>query len=684
MRRIGLLFLTLAWACGDAPAPAPSADEPVAGVPGVAAVFDPDADLTRAEEFYDLPWPMDVRLRADGTPDVGAYPGAAEHGVIGPVHRVAGRRQGHPVNPAAIFRFDARVAPQAADATLAISTDAPLLLVDVDPASPERGRLFAVVAETPEPDPFAPEFVLSVSTAPGVVLAPARTYAFVVRRSLGDADGAALGVGEAFARLRAGRIPTGVRGPALAASFAPLWEALDDIGVARDDVAVATVFTTGDVVADALAWMDPLLARTSVSIENVAVEADGGAAHERFCEITATVEMPQLQRGTPPFDREGDFETGADGLPVVQRTESVPVVLTLPRSPMPPAGYPVVLYVHGSGGLARQAVDRGPVLEPGGERQPGLGPAHVLAAHGVATVAPAMPLNPERLPGAASRAYLNFLNLGAYPYTFQQGTFELRLLLDALGTFEIPAATLDDCGPSPTGGGSARLSTARVGLHGQSMGAQYANMLGALDPRVAAVMPTGSGGLWTLVILLATIEDGLDVGTIIGPLLGTEAPVSYLHPALQLVELALEPAETMVFAPRMGHRPLPGHPARHVFQPVGRDDPGFPNAIYDAMALASSNQQAGTPLWSSLQDALALDGLDGILAYPVAANRTSVQGTPRAGVVVQYEADGIVDSHHVFAQRDDLKHQYGCWFASFFRDGTPLLPGPAALGTPCP
>ena len=46
-------------------------------------------------------------------------------------------------------------------------------------------------------------------------------------------------------------------------------------------------------------------------------------------------------------------------------------------------------------------------------------------------------------------------------------------------------------------------------------------MLGALDPRVTAILPTGSGGLWTLVILTATIEDGLDIGTVIGPLLGT-------------------------------------------------------------------------------------------------------------------------------------------------------------------
>lgn len=656
----------------------PMAPEPV---PGTALVFDLDADLHAPESFFDLPWPSDLRLTVDGRPDLEGFPGAATNGVVSPVLRVADRRRGYSVNPAAVFRFGGPIAAQSID-VVHDSLDAPVLLLDVDPESSDRGRLFAVIAETRAPDPFTPENALAVSVAPGVVLAPDRSYAFVVRRSLRDAGGDLLGAGTAFAQLRAGHEPDGALGAAAAAAYAPLWETLDQIGLDRTEVAGATVLTTGDVVADMSEWMDALAPSLAVTIDGLAIEPEGGDAHERFCELAGTIEMPQLQRGEPPFNQDGDFDLDPDGLPLVQRTETVPVVITLPLGPMPDGGYPVVVYVHGSGGLADQVVDRGPVLEPGGERTPGEGPAHVYAAHGIATVAPAMPLNPQRLPGAASREYLNFLNLGAYPYTFMQGTFELRLLLDAVAGLEIPADAA--CAGVADGADAIRLSSESVGLHGQSMGAQYANMLGALDPRVAAVMPTGSGGLWTLVILIAQIEDGLDIGMVIGPLLGTEEPVSHIHPAMQLVELGLEPAETMIFAPRIGHRPLPGHPARHLFQPIGRDDPGFPNEIYDAMALASSNAQAGDLLWSSLQDSLALDGLDGLFEYPVRENRTSLAGEPRAGVVVQYESDGIVDSHHVFAQRDDLKHQYGCWFESFFRDGAPTLPAPGPLGEPCP
>lgn len=683
-----LLVATLhVVSCGDGSSTGATSldNEPIASDPveGTASWFDLDADLTREESFFDLPWPSDLRLRADGRPILDGFPGASGNGIVGPVLRVADRRRGHSVNPSAIFRFDGPLGPQHLDQIHPPVRGAPVLLVDIDESSPERGRLFPVVAETPPPDPFVPRFALSLSVPPGIVLAPDRTYAFVVLRSLRDAAGDLLGVGSSFAQLRAGRTPKGARGGEALALYAPLWSTLDDLGIARTDVATATVLTTGDIVAESAEWMEALAPRLPVEIVDLVVEPVGGGEHERFCELTGSIEMPQLQRGTPPYDQEGDFEIGPAGLPVVQRHERVPIVLTLPRSPMPDGGYPLVLYVHGSGGRSDQVVDRGPVLEPGGERIAGQGPAHVYAAHGIATAAAAMPLNPQRLPGAASREYLNFLNLGAYPFTFLQGAFELRLFLDALATLEIDPSVVTNCGGINDGEG-IRFATDGIGLHGQSMGAQYASMLGALDPRVGAVLPTGSGGLWTLVILIATIEDGLDVGTLIGPLLGTDAPVSHLHPALQLVQFALEPAETMIFAPRIGHRPLPGHPARHLFQPVGRNDPGFPNEIYDAMALASGNAQAGDVVWPSLQEALALDGLDGLIAYPVGANRTSVDGRSRAGVVVQYEGDGILDSHHIFAQRDDLKHQYGCWFESFFRDGSPTLPPPGPIDAPCP
>jgi hypothetical protein len=138
-----------------------------------------------------------------------------------------------------------------------------------------------------------------------------------------------------------------------------------------------------------------------------------------------------------------------------------------------------------------------------------------------------------------------------------------------------------------------------------------------------------------------------------------------------------------VFAARITRDPLPGHPARSLFLPVAIDDPGFPNPIYTAMALASGVRQAGPVLFSGLQTVLATAGLNGVDAYPARSNVRTVDGRAATGVVVQYPSDGILDGHHIFAQLDAVKHQYGCFLASALAGGSGVVPAPAAIGTGC-
>ena len=166
--------------------------------------------------------------------------------------------------------------------------------------------------------------------------------------------------------------------------------------------------------------------------------------------------------------------------------------------------------------------------------------------------------------------------------------------------------------------------------------------------------------------------------------LGTETDLSFMHPALHLLQTVWESAEPMVFMPRLSLNPLPGHPARDVYEPVGLDDSYFPYQLFDAVALAYGHQQAGELVWPSLQDALALADKDGLVDYPVASNLNSVGGEPYTGVVVQYLGDGIYDPHAIFAQLDEVKYQYGCFLETAHLEGPAVVPAPAPLGTPCP
>lgn len=168
-----------------------------------------------------------------------------------------------------------------------------------------------------------------------------------------------------------------------------------------------------------------------------------------------------------------------------------------------------------------------------------------------------------------------------------------------------------------------------------------------------------------------------------GALLQTRAPLSFLHPALHTLQTAWEAAEPLVYVPRLAHHPLPGHPVRSIYQPVGLGDSYFPPPIFDAISLAYENQQAGDVVWDSMQPVLALGDLDGLAAYPVRRNREAADGTEYTGVVVQYAGDGFSDPHNIFVQLEAVRHQYACFFETFVETGVATVVAPATEGSPC-
>lgn len=686
--------------------------------------FDLNADLQDEDQFYNLPYPSDFRLNENGKPDLSAFPVFSKYnvGLFKRLKTIASDRPGFPTTAAGYFRFNQPLAPLDIDQLIPAETDSPILLVDIGRDSPDRGQLFPVVATTPTPDPFyVPEHLLAVSPFPGIVLKPNRQYAYVVRDSLKDANEQPLQTTEIFSQLRQGDIPKGqIRRKFLAyLHYKPLWETLDQLGVDRESVVVATVFTTGDVVAEMSQLSDQALEDYSPDIRSLEYDSSHIISALDYCKFTAEIKLPQFQKGEPPYfffqEREGLFEFDSDGTLKRQRNQTIPLVITLPKRPMPAAGYPLVAYYHGSGGLSTQVVDRGLVPERERSALPDRGPADVVGRHGFASVGSALPLNPERLPNIASvffadlfdnRIYLNPVNLSAYRDTFRQGVIEQRLLLSALDRLRIPQASLEDCaGPTlPVGETHFRLQTESVVALGQSQGAQYAVMMAAVEPKIRAVVPTGSGGFWSLLFsILANpdarkdalvnscrpedlddVEDLGEIGRLLGQVLQRSEPLDHLYPALRLLQTSWEPVEPMVYMPRIARRPLPDHPVRSIYQPVGQCDGDFPEAVFNAMALASGVQQAGEPLWPEMQDSLKLGGLDGILSsYPIVENVVSETGVPYTGVVVQYEGDNRANPHTIFSQRLDVKYQYGCFIESMQQIGTATVLDPRPVLPPC-
>jgi hypothetical protein len=652
------------------------------GTPATTSDFDLHADLTLPDSFYAMPYPSDLRLTPQGTPDVRGFPNPLAESILEGLRATTMQRKGFPQMPSAYFHFTAPIAPRDPKNIIAADAASPILLVDVDPNSPERGKLYPVVAGTPAADRYLSDDTLEIAPRVGIVLHESRTYAYVVMKSLNDAMGAKLGAPAGFVALEAASAPAA--DPELAAwkLYQPLWQTLGQIGVAEADVATATVFTTGDVVRDTADLSSKVIAQYQTSIAALAVPSDGD--HSRFCELLGTISYPQFQEGTPPFDTKGLFQFGSDGLPIKQRDEVAPIAISLPKGEMPTGGFPFIIYFHGSGGLSTAVIDAGPLQSPTDQvGTPGEGPAYVMAPHGFAMAGSALPLNPERVPGATELEYLNFNNPASFRDTFRQGIIEQRMFIDALSKLTIDPSVVASCTGLSLAPGETAYHFLMTSLHaqGQSMGGMYTNLVGATDPRVKVVVPTGAGGYWPFMVL--TTQTIPNAPNDLKLLLGT-GDLTFMHPALHLLETAWEPAEPFVYMRRIARDPLPNHPSRPVFDPCAIGDTYFSFEVYDGASLAYGNREAGQEVWPSMQSALSLAGLDGLVPYPVSQDLTAADGTTKyTGAIVQYNGDGVADPHAIYRQLDAVKYQYACFHESFQKTGTATLYAPQPIDSAC-
>lgn len=311
-------------------------------------------------------------------------------------------------------------------------------------------------------------------------------------------------------------------------------------------------------------------------------------------------------------------------------------------------------------------------------------PAHVLAGQGFAMAGSSLPASPDRWPGADAFAYLNLNNPVALRDTFRQGIVEQRIFFDALARLSVPKEVLAGCAGAtlPAGEAAFRYSLDRLTAQGQSMGGMYTNLIGATEPRIGAVVPTGAGGYWTYFVLQTPKVPG--AGTLLGLFLGTQQKLDALHPAMSITEAALEPVDPLASVPRLARRPLDGHPVRPIYEPVGKDDSYFPTPIYDAMALGYGHPRAGDDVWSTLGEAQALVGLKDPVAYPLRGNARSETGAPYTGVVVMVAPPAGTDGHSVYRRVDGVMHQYACFHGSFHRTGAASVVAPGPLDSPCP
>lgn len=233
----------LLGSCGGGDGDASVAD---AGTQGAVARFAPGDGAALA--WADVPFPSDLYLDAAGHPRLGALPTRQSEGPrFQAMRELLSLRSGFCTTCNAYFAVDGSLDPASVPASAspgeeARSTDA-VLVADVDPASPERGRLFPLRVEYD-----ARGAILAVRPVRGLTLHRDRRYAVALTSSLRAADGSPLAPSEAFAAVRDGRVPSDAS-PGLLRAAEIVTPALDELvraGVERERIVSVAAFTTGD------------------------------------------------------------------------------------------------------------------------------------------------------------------------------------------------------------------------------------------------------------------------------------------------------------------------------------------------------------------------------------------------------------------------------------------------------
>jgi len=679
-------------------------------IQGVQVLF----DLSLGADFYAFPFPTDLRRRTgeqDGL-DLSGYPGPGLSflsNLQARYRELAAQSRGFSQSTSIYFVFEDAVSESNLPGSPmeSVEEDSPVFLVDIDPVSAEYGRRIPLrIRFYRQPGSFHPGNLLAMIPLPGIVLRPDTRYAAVVLRSLENEQGDLLGSPLDLQKLLCGEAPAGKRGHEARELYRSLALFLQEQGIPYRSLAGATTFTTGNPVAEMERIHDCV---ASLPVPDLSSPLEQTREHETYYVLEGAYRASQFQTGTPPYlFGGGDMVIDEDGCPVEQRMDDIPIALAVPKGQMPGAGWPLMIYIHGTGGVSTQMLDRGRRPAPGEPAPMGSGPALTFSARGMATAGSALPVNPQRggLPGTDGYDFYNVLQPPALRDNFRQGAAEHVLFSRLLRELRIDPALCPETDSSLAPDGKIGFDGSSFFAMGQSMGSIAVNIWAPLDQDLVAAVPSGAGAHFSTIALELR---ALPTGEILRLLLeiADDEELDLFHPFLNILMLAWGSADPVNFAAHLFREPLPGRTAKHVFVSQGFLDSFFPPPAQNAFILASGLQLVGEPFPVEGFDEIAqreeyhssrcglevpcsrstvevMDYLGHEIAgYPVTGNMLSPDGSPVTAVLVEALEDGIMDGHHINFQLDGMKYQYGCFLRTLLDTGMPVLLEQDELGATC-
>ncbi len=646
-------------------------------------------DFAALSDFYAAPFPSEHRRRADGTIDLASFPNPALVGLVDKIAAIVGAdADGFGATSGVYFSLDAPLDPATLpDMRGTLTEDAPVFLVSVDEASVDVGTRYPVKPYfEADGGPFGATNQLTLLPYQGVALRPGTLYAAVVRRSVHDAKGNPLRTPDALQELFDGGTPEGMS-DAAAKSYHTAIDWLAAHGVPKTDIAALAVYRTGHPTATFEKVKDAALAAPMPEPSKPFAPDE---VFDDYCVYSTTIPIPTYQTGTPPYDIEGGGWTfDAEGNPLVQGTEEANFVVTLPRTAMPVAGFPVVVFSRTGAGGARPLVDHGYTSPADGTIQPGTGPARDFAKVAWAGSSIDGPHGGLRNVSGKDEQFLvfNINNPLALRDNVRESALELILQAHLLEKVSIDASACP--GLTTPGGIPAKFDVQSMAAFGHSMGASIVPLALAYEPRLHGAILSGAGSsyLANIVYKKKPIETKGLAELVLG--YSGERELTEFDPVMSLLQWAAEPADTQVYGRTILREPKDGV-AHHILMIEGVVDHYILPPIANSTALSLGLDLAGPELTTGVPELADFDPLSDVLdlhgraviPLPAAGNLVRQNGAASTAVVVQHAEDGFQDGHEAVFQSPAAKHQYRCFLQSLTK-GTPMVPKAADAEAAC-
>lgn len=544
------------------------------------------------DEFYRQPFPSDVRLR-DGRLDLSGHPSPGDISGIDfdrlYLRALEEDRNGWGLTQPVFIRFSD---PLEASTVTATATPPGVELVALDDGS----RVPIQTLYNQKAGQFICGSALAVAPIDGIALTPRRTYAVIVKSTVRNIRGEAPIHDADFRVMLESATPAD---PDLAdahTAYAPLRDYIASGAIAAEDIAVAAVFTTGDPSTVGFRVQEAVAAAPAPVVSNavrclpavMSPCAEGGiracpmAPAASFEEIHALVSNPVLQRGVRPYVNpqsdpfDGAFEFDADGRIVIQGSEDVCIGLAVPTSPMPPGGFPIVIYGHGTGGDFTSGL---------------LEVADRLTSRGIAVLTfDGSQHGPRQgLPFAArldaGRAFFNAANPRAARDNVLQGGGDVHNLVRLARTLDLASLGIV--------GLAGRFDPNRVMYYGHSQGTVVGAPFLAAEPNVHAAVFTGAGA--EIGLTLVNKRRPNDIAALTRALFGDQT-VSRMHPMIGLMSLFFGPSDATPYAANIAIDPPAERGPVDFLHVYGLEDGFTPEVTQAALIRAGMYPIVGTAL----------------------------------------------------------------------------------------